>query len=181
MANAAVMSMQFDLAPFERDLKRLEDPDLALKIAHDAVKKGLKPMVGMAKRLVRRQSGLLAQSITAVVRKYKSSGVVVGLVGPDVTTEGEYKGRRRVPRFYAHLVEFGAREHAIGQGSKLERRTRRRGQAAVIGPGQQTGRKHPGARRNPFLRPAFDATKTQVKNLFASEIATAIKREFGSA
>lgn len=52
----------------------------------------------------------------------------------------------RSARAYAHFVEFGTRPHSVGKGSKLVR-------------GVNIGLRHPGARPQPFLRPAFDTKK----------------------
>ncbi len=52
----------------------------------------------------------------------------------------------RSARAYAHFVEFGTRPHSVGKGSKLVR-------------GIGRGLKHPGAKAQPFMRPAFDTKK----------------------
>ena len=173
------VSFVIDLKPFERQIDRLGD-ELALgRICRAAMVKAARPCVAAAKRLARRESGLLAQSIGAVVRQYKNSKFVVGVIGPRKEIEGTWKGRRRVPTFYAHLVEFGARPHAIGSGSVLERRSTRRGKPVVLGPGPQHGRQHPGAKAHPYLRPAFDANRATMEAILAQELAAGLKRELG--
>jgi HK97 gp10 family phage protein len=60
------------------------------------------------------------------------------------------KGKLGVPRRYAHLVEFGTKPHMVGgrAGSAL----------------------HPGARAQPFLRPAFETRKLDSLRTFTDEL-----------
>lgn len=42
---------------------------------------------------------------------------------------------------------------------------------------KQAGRLHPGTRARPFLRPAFDATKEQVRSIFVAEVLKGLEAE----
>ena len=71
---------------------------------------------------------------------------------------------RKDPRLYDHLVEFGTRPHALGKGSSINRGIIRK----------QTGAQHPGAKKQPFMRPAFDAGAQRAIETFARELRTLV-------
>jgi HK97 gp10 family phage protein len=54
------------------------------------------------------RSGLLRRSLVLKTKTYPS-GTVVSVIGADRNVQGTYKGRRRVPANYLHLVETGHR------------------------------------------------------------------------
>jgi len=54
------------------------------------------------------RSGLLRRSLVLKTKTYQS-GVVVSVVGADRNVQGTWRGRRRVPANYLHLVESGHR------------------------------------------------------------------------
>lgn len=108
------------------------------------------------------------------VKSYRGGAAVVGVVGARRDQPGKPArfrlkvGTRRTKSGevvdvyadranYVHLVEFGARPHALGKGSSLTRA----GRTASAGTGQ-SGAMHPGARPRPFLRPAYHANKAGV-------------------
>lgn len=68
------------------------------------VNKALTPILKTAKAAARRRTGALKRSLKRKVKTY-ASGTVVGLVGPDKNTVGEYQGKIIRPHKYAHLVE----------------------------------------------------------------------------
>lgn len=74
-----------------------------------------------------------------------------------------------MPAFYAHLVEGGTKPHAVGKGSKLGRKGK-----ADVG---QTGKKHPGAKAQPFLKPAFESTKAEAAGAALAVMGEGISRE----
>jgi hypothetical protein len=62
------------------------------------------------------------------------------------------------PAKYFHLVEKGARPHAVGRGSRLDRMLK-----SGLRRGAQSGRMHPGfAGRHP-MRNGFSAAEAQAK------------------
>lgn len=69
-----------------------------------AMNAGATPVVKAAKARAPKQSGLLKKSMGKKVKTYPS-GVVTAVIGPKRQTVGEYKGKKRVPGNYAHLVE----------------------------------------------------------------------------
>lgn len=110
-------------------------------------------------KIVSFQSGLIQVGITgarfdakpkpgkqAKPKKFSRKVKVKGLYG-----EREIQ---RTPTYYAHLVEFGTRPHALGKGSRIARKDRRKVKIA------QHGMRHPGAKDQPFMRPAHDYGKS---------------------
>lgn len=127
------------------------------RILRSAVSKGARIILKAAKRFAPKESGLLRKSLGVKVQVYRSTGKVVGIVGP----RDDAKFRQRVtrrrgkwfpsevysrPAKYAHLVELG---HA--------------GRAP--------------APPRPFLRPALATSQPQVKEAFARAIREGLERE----
>lgn len=120
------------------------------KILRKAITTAIKPIEQHAKALApvshdpKLVPGLLRRSIGSIIKTYKNSGLVVGIVGPRTgyrTQLGERSRGRSAgkayyqdPANYAHLVEFGVSAHAY--------KTR--------------AGSHPGHRAFPFMRPAWD-------------------------
>lgn len=99
----------------------------AIRQASGEVRKVAKFYAGASK-----DTGLLRKSIKNVVRTGNAG--VYAVVGPDNQTEGyDRKGNRRIPRYYAHLVEFGTKPSSKRPFS---------------------------TRAKPFLRPAIDSVDT---------------------
>ena len=100
-------------------------------------------------------SGTLARSL--VIRKDTKRSrklAPVHRVGPKKGASITWKGRKRNPVRYAHLVEFGT----ISRGK----------------PGG--GHQFPGARKKPFLTPAYQATKKEVVNRFNAQIGPEMEK-----
>jgi HK97 gp10 family phage protein len=72
-----------------------------------AVTPAATPIVKAAKSSAPKQTGLLKKSLTKKIQTYKRTDTVVAVIGARADAGGEYKGRRRVPAKYAHLVEQG--------------------------------------------------------------------------
>jgi len=75
------------------------------KVARASVSKALTPVTKSAKRRVRVQTGLLKKSIGKKVKTYSRSQNIAGIVGARNEIEGEFKGKKRKPAKYSHLVE----------------------------------------------------------------------------
>ena len=92
----------------ERELGRLlrELPKAARKGLRGAMNAAATPISKAAKKNAPRESGLLKRSIGKRVKTY-SSGTVAAVIGARREVSGEYKGKKRVPANYAHLVEQG--------------------------------------------------------------------------
>jgi HK97 gp10 family phage protein len=123
--------------------------------------------------------GLLRKSIGLKTKKY-GRGVnkrIVGMVGPKISTfyaKGKFISK---PYKYAHLVERGASSHAI-KPRKLERLN------TFMGPLKEGSKKqvtlssyqHPGAREEPFMKPALAAVGSQIFNRFAEKMKEIISK-----
>ena len=161
----------FDLKPFEIGLKNI-GAKASGKALGEAMWKAITPVTNTARHLVRKESGLLQKAIEQVVRIY--AGAVVGIVGIEHSVQGMWKGRRRIPWFYGHLVEGGARPHALGRSSRLERKSKNK---EFIGPGKkgkQKGAMHPGSKKFPFMRPAVELNMSLMEQTFKNTLDDAI-------
>lgn len=124
------------------------------------VKKGLRramtaaaaPMVKSAKRWAATESKTLKKSITRKIKTY-SNGNVIAVIGARKDAEGTYRGRRRVPANYIHLVEKGTRTHRV------------------------RGYTHPGAKAQPFMGPAYQQNKNQAQQIAGQKLAESVISE----
>lgn len=90
-------------AKLDRALKALGSK--ANRVGAGAVTAAAKPIIKAARANVPTQSGLLKKSLGSVMRRY--TGTSVAVIGARSSVSGEYKGRKRLPVKYSHLVEFG--------------------------------------------------------------------------
>jgi HK97 gp10 family phage protein len=162
-------------------LKALEDfPD---KLTRNACRGGIsaasKTVVAEAKRLCPDgpastegarlyggREGLLRDSIKARSTKIFNGTLVVG----GLTAGGDFKGSKKAAAgdaFYAHFVEFGTAAHVITAG---------KGHALAIGGGAYKSVKHPGAKKQPFMRPALDHMQTAAVQSFADYVSARIDK-----
>lgn len=130
----------------ERTLKTLGDK-VQKKVLRGAVTAGARPIQRAAKSKARKQSGLLKKSLGTKVRANKN-GTVTARIGPRTNIEGTYKGRKRRPARYAHLVEKGFID--------------------------AKGNFHP---PKPYLGPAADEQAGAAINATATKLAEGIARE----
>lgn len=177
------------------DLERMLrgwSPAAQRRISRPGVAKASRLVARIAKQNAPRQSGLLRASIGSKVRTYRS-GVVAGVVGPrkgfrrevakskgrwTATASGVAKARAglvarvevRDPVKYAHLVHGGTKPHSTGKGSVLVIRSSGR-------PGDQSGKRHPGARARPFLRDAFQSSLPQARAIMRRSMGEQVRKE----
>jgi HK97 gp10 family phage protein len=118
------------------------------KVVRQSVNAALNPCLKAARRKAPKESGLLEKSLAKKIKTYPEKMIVVGLCGPSTAVSGEYKGEKRVPWRYAHLVENGH-----------------------IGP---DGQFIPG---HPFMRPAFDETTSDMLETMADKLGKGIEKE----
>ena len=155
--------------------------DVEKKAARKGIRRGItdgsRAVLQAARANVPEDTKSLKKALGYRVRSYRGGVSVVGVVGARRDVKGDKKQRFRfkvgertkadgtkadvyaVPANYVHLVEFGTQPHALGKGSSLLRV--KRGRVTRRGAGQH-GAMHPGARPQPFLRPAYHSTKGQV-------------------
>lgn len=155
------------LKPLLKALKQLPDK-LQRKVLRPAVTKASTPVVKTAKRLAPVGAGLtpdgrerpnLKKTITKTRAKVaKKTGTVYVVVGPE---------RNKAP--HSHLVHDGTAPHDITLSKPLVL------QNTVLPAG--TVIHHPGAKAQPFLADAVEATRSQCQQILQRSIAAGIEKE----
>ena len=157
---------------------------LATKTVRKGLRKGVtaasKVLLAAARAGVPEDTKSLKKALGRVVRGYQGGANVAALVGARRDAPGKPAKFRRVvvragskrqtvanPANYVLLVEKGTKPHALGKGS---RRVARRPGGKTI----QTGRVHPGAAANPFLKRAMDASRAECGRLTSAAVAAAV-------
>lgn len=131
----------------KRLLKTLPDK-VQRKVMKAAMKKAVKPIETAAQAKAPQDTGTLALSIGNKVKSYNKSKVTVGIVGPKTGFSSESEGERKVPAWYAHLVEKG---HIAPDGTRV--------------PPQ------------PFLGPAAEEQEGAAVDAMAGKLAEGVVRE----
>lgn len=151
-------------------LKRLQQfPDrVQRRVLRPAVTKASTPIVKKAKRLAPVGEGLtpdgrerphLAKTITKTRAKLsKKTGSVVVVVGPE---------KNKAP--HSHLVHDGTQPHDIVLTKPLQLGSVTLPAGFVI--------RHPGAKPNPFLHNAIEATRNQSSQILQSTIGKGIEKQ----
>lgn len=124
-------------------------PAVRTKVMVKTTRKASTKIKNAAQGMAPAETGLLKLSMYAKVKAYKKGDVVVGITGPRADLVAMFKGRRRRPVKYAHLVEKGHID-------------------------AHTGQHIPG---RPFLRPAFDTMAESVGAEMEGDMWKAIERE----
>lgn len=137
-----------------------------------ALAQGADEITAMQKRLVRRVSGELHDSITQTWGggrvRYSSVGTRTESAGdPDLTVRlsaGNAKVR------YAHLVEFGTGPHNVTRGARkkysgMVHALTRKGKA----------RQHPGSKPQPFFFPPYRALRRRVRSRISRATSRAVR------
>lgn len=171
-----------DLAQLDRSL-RLLGKNVYDKQVGQAANAAMKLMVSAARRHVPIRHGVLKKSLGTRVKRYRRNRVVYVGMGPQGTKTGvKYFVAHRTgleyvnPVNYAHLVEFGTRPHSMTRGARLPRVGARAGTAAARGR-EEGPVVHPGARPQPFMRPAFDQTRHAVLKRYSQRLLRGLDRE----
>jgi HK97 gp10 family phage protein len=120
----------------------------ARKVVRSAVNTALTPSLRAAREHAPEESGTLKLSLAKKVKTYTDNNVIVGIIGPDKGVSSEFKGEKRVPWRYAHLVESG---HIDEAGNFV--------------PGK------------PFMRPAYDETESQMVSIMEDKVGKGIEKE----
>lgn len=158
-----------DLVEFtkQRDVT-LKGAKAAGKVVSTAAKAGAKRVSGAMKSAIGVKAAKgnrgLTESIAVIGARKKIQKMV--------TRPGRRKATKAVPAFYLHLVEKGAKPHAVGKGSKIGRK----GKATVA-----SGGKHPGTSPQPFLGPAYQATKSEAGDAALKAMAAETQKQIEKA
>lgn len=165
----ASLSIRLDLdkaakAKLDRAMKTLPTK-IYNKVIGQAANAAMTPILKAARRNCPSRYGLLRKSLGKKKINYKTDGVVVVLVGPQTGFKDPVTGANPVK--YAHLVEDGTGPHKIAAKKGV-----------TIGPLVIRGTvEHPGARPQPFMRPAYDTGKRQVLPIYRKRVLAGIERE----
>lgn len=128
---------------------------LQKKVLRSAIAAGASPVSKAAKGFAPVETGALKRSIGIKTKTY-SSGTVIAVIGVRRGVKFQSvdrHGRKRIPMFYQHLVHGGTQQHPLDVGVTM--RDLAKGKKRLI------TRMHPGAKANPFLTKAWNASKTK--------------------
>ncbi len=159
-----------DVARFEKALKKFEHMTVKKrrnemsKVAKYALKPTKDTMISNANKIKR--SGTLAKSIESSAFKNTGFGSVAGArTGPII------RGKSQRRAFHAHLVELGTKKKRkrVKPGKKAFKFYGRRTRRWVV-----TKTIHHGSRARPYIAPAWQATKTKVRERMRAKMKTII-------
>lgn len=144
----------------DRDLARLMQ-----ELPRRVIKKGLRaamsaaatPVAKAMRRDAPQESGTLKKAISKKIKSYPTA--VTALVGVNKDAAGEFRGRRRVPEKYLHLILAGTAPHQIGRNAN--------------GPAG----KHPGTKPNDFRQRAFNETAATAQAIARQKLTESIETE----
>lgn len=120
--------------------------------------RGAKIIVDEAKRLAPIESGTLRDSIK-VMPKFRGDPKGV-YVGPRVRRRRKKKEGQAEDPYYAPFVEYGTDPHNLGYKGKY-----------VSGKGAD----HPGSKRKPYMRPAYDTQAQAALNAVMEDVTKLIE------
>ena len=155
------VEVKFDRQDLEQILETLQDMPrkITREVVAHALKAAAQPVARSASDFARTLthsgpgSGLLAKSISVVLRRYLRGygDNILAVVGPSNQVVGERFGRKHQPSKIAHLVERG---HVL-RGRRIDNVTR--------------GKKIGYVRAYPFLEPAWKANDARMHAIMAHE------------
>jgi len=170
----------------------------ATKVARQATTAGARVLRKGVKPVTPKDFGALKKSLTHRVKQYPSSGVFVGIIGPQKgaqydagykTPWGMTVTRTAIPENYEHLVLFGHRiviggtlsrdQSKAGGGRKTTRRSaeqKRGGSAARTGAGRVVGM----AKANDFLGRGFKRSDRQALKAFLANMRSGVNRAWNT-
>jgi len=175
-------------------LKNMEHIDKYIKrvALADALEAGGEIILQAARQKVKRKSGHLAKSLgmrkkIVLQKKAQYSYAVIGPLRRSYAATMKRMHMTRSQRRqqtrsgseavnsatqYSHFVEFGTAAHPIGSGDLTNETLLGRKGATR----KSQGANHPGARPQPFLRPAYDETKDRVIKIMGEILADGVER-----
>ncbi len=143
---------------------------IARRVLRKAVRAGAAPQVKEAKRNAPRRTGLLKRAITNKVKQYRRGAYVLAVIGVNRRRK-DAQGR---DAWYSHLLEGGARPHAI----PTRRRAGKLLRYEVGGVAVYRHRvHHPGTRATRFLERSYRAKKQESLARFRSKFVVEVVAE----
>lgn len=134
------------------------------KVAKQAVRAATQPVLDDMRANVPVRSGTTRKAIKKSVRGFRKTGYVVGLVGVARGVSGNFQGRRVVPEYYAHLIEYGRQSVQAPKGKLLSNQN---GFAA---------RSARAAAARPFIRPAFRRQRKRMETIARQRLSDGIDK-----
>lgn len=129
-----------------------------------AVRIGAKPIWMAARAKCPKRHGQLKRSMGAVYRTYRRSSTRVAVIGARSGFKTTINGRLVDPRKYLHLMEYGTAPH------------QQHGKFWIPFLGFVSGIRHPGAKAQPFIRPAYDSQAETAASLVMKEMWAGVER-----
>jgi HK97 gp10 family phage protein len=170
-ANASMFKIGIDpqdIKAMERKIRRFtKDPSTQRRILKSSLQAGGKVVVKQARANAPTRTGALKKSIGSEVRHNHKGWYVT--IGPRAATKwwtpnNRLKGGFNKPAFYAHMVEFGAKPHAIVT-------------VDIRNTSRKVTLRHPGARPKPFLVPALTGAGGAPGRAIVKQASKRIERE----
>ena len=180
MISVQVLGIPQAIANFERLKFAVQN-----RVNRKSCRAGIAPMRSRARAssLFRDRTGLLRRSLFVIDKTERSTGGSKALLMPRRGVEGTYRGKKVVPKNYAHVVEMGHRT-AVHPGT-LRTTTDwvlvRKGKTIFqIGRGKMLGIQHPRkpfVEARPFMNRAFNLSVFSSINLFEKKFELEVMRE----
>jgi HK97 gp10 family phage protein len=190
MSSPTSIKLVYGLDETKKDLMKLRR-NIRRNVLRRAVRAGAVVIQKEARRRVPVRTGALKKAIA--VRSDNTPYGVRGMVyissrvkmRASAAVQGKFVSAKQrgfagtiYPKAYAHLVEYGAQPHYLGRGSQRSVKVKR-GDKWVRqgGSSNESGRKHPGARAQPFIRPAYDTKKEAAVEAVTTTLRVEIAKE----
>jgi len=163
------MAKEFEvkgLKEMERLLRKLPDRVAANALA-SALRAGGRPIIRQARKNLGGTNSAIAQTLKTKVLRKRGKGIRAALVGAGVSKRRNKATGETVTRdgWYAHIVEFGT---LASRTRPLSSKTKRKKHKSPLPRGLKS---------KPFLRPAFDTTKSASLNAISKKLWANIKKE----
>lgn len=155
--------MADDLSNFRTKMQALSKAPL--KYVAKAMEISAEEICALARAACPVDDGDLKASIGWTWGDAPKGSVAIGTVGDGAAMRITiYAGDEKA--YYARWVEFGTQAHAVGKGSDLSVKGKKR---------RQTGGQHPGAAPQPFFFPAYRLGRKRAINRIKRAISKAVK------
>lgn len=157
------------LAELDQLLKTFA-PRIEANIVRGALRSAQKVILDEAKRRVPKDDGHLAASLRVSSKINKKRGRVITNI-----VAGNAKA------FYAHMVEYGTGAFYQGNGESVRGAyviKAARKKSLFFGTAARKEVLHPGAKPQPFMRPAFDTKQAESLDQFRKYMRQRIEKEF---
>lgn len=147
--------IDFNMQGIEEMIKSLEQLATrpAMRAPNAAVRAGASVIIKEMRSRAPKETGSLKKALGQKVKVYKRSGVVTSIVGAR-SKKYQTKLGGRNPAYYAHLVEMGTIAHRLGKRGR-----------------------HPGAKKQPFMRPAWAAAAPRARQAVIDKMREIFEKE----